>query len=414
MVENRVVITGIGVISPLGFNKETAWKALKEGVSGISTIENTDTSDLKVKIAGEIRNLEADVDLDKKELRKLDRFSLFALAAAKEAYADSDFANAAIDPYRFGVYVGSGIGGIQSLIDNVELLKERGSRRVSPLLVPMLMPNAATANISLAFQAKGPTMSITSACATSNNSIGEAYRAIKYGFIDAAFAGGTEAAINEVAIAGFSNAKALSQNNEQPTQASRPFHKDRDGFVIAEGSTVLILESLASAEKRGAAIYAEVTGYGVASDAYHIVATDPEGKGAAKAMEFALEDAGITAEDIDVISAHATSTPVGDASEEKAIRQVFTDTDLLVTANKSMTGHMLGAAGAFEAFALAKMLQEDVVTPTINLDEAHIESGLHIPFTAEKRDLTYGLSNSFGFGGHNAVLILKKYKADKE
>ncbi|STY45275.1 3-oxoacyl-[acyl-carrier-protein] synthase 2 [Listeria grayi] len=218
----------------------------------------------------------------------------------------------------------------------------------------MLMPNAATANISLAFQAKGPTMSITSACATSNNSIGEAYRAIKYGFIDAAFAGGTEAAINEVAIAGFSNAKALSQNNEQPTQASRPFHKDRDGFVIAEGSTVLILESLASAEKRGAAIYAEVTGYGVASDAYHIVATDPEGKGAAKAMEFALEDAGITAEDIDVISAHATSTPVGDASEEKAIRQVFTDSDPLVTANKSMTGHMLGAAGAFEAFALAK------------------------------------------------------------
>lgn len=409
MVENRVVITGIGVISPLGYNQKDAWNALKKGVSGVSTIQNFDTSDLKVKIAGEISDFEADVDLEKKELRKLDRFSLFALAAAKEAYEDADFSKAEIDPYRFGVYVGSGIGGIDSLIHNIEMQKERGSRRVSPLLVPMLMPNAATANISLAFQAKGPTFSVTSACATSNNSIGEAYRGIKYGFMDAALAGGAEAAINQVSIAGFSNSKALSQNNEHPTKASRPFHKDRDGFVMAEGSVVLMIESLASAEKRGASIYAEITGYGVASDAYHIVATDPEGKGAAKAMEFALEDAGITATEVDVISAHATSTPVGDASEENAIRQIFPNSNLLVTANKSMTGHMLGAAGAFEAFALAKMLQEDVVTPTINLDEEHLESGLNIPFTAEKCSLTYGLSNSFGFGGHNAVLILKKY-----
>ena len=409
----RVVITGMGVVSPIGNTIRTFWNNLIKGESGISSIDTFDITDHKAKIAGIVRDFDADEILGKKEARRLDRFSQFALAAAEQAWADSKLDLNHIDPERLGVYVGSGIGGLETLIENIDALRQKGPRRVSPTLVPGMISNAAAAQISIKWNAMGPSMSPVSACAIGNTAIGEAFRLIRSGEVDAVFAGGTEAAITDLSVASFGNATALSTRNDDPTQASRPFDEDRDGFVMSEGAGILILESLSHALRRGANIHAEVIGYGASSDAHHMVATHPEGKGAYLAMKAALKNADISLEDIDVISAHATSTKVGDISETKAIKELFGKQayQIPITANKSMVGHMLGAAGGVEAIALAMSLKEGIVPPTINLENPDPLCDLdYVPAIARQVKMNTGLSNSFGFGGHNAAIVLKKYE----
>ena len=409
----RVVITGMGVVSPIGNDIRTFWNNLIKGESGISSIDIFDTADYKAKIAGVVRDFDAAEILGKKEARRLDRFSQFALAAAEQAWSDSKLDLNDINPERLGVYVGSGIGGIETLIENIDALRQKGPRRVSPTLVPAMITNAAAAQISIKWNAMGPSMSPVSACAIGNTAIGEAFRLIRSGEVDAVFAGGTEAAITDLSVASFGNATALSTRNDAPTQASRPFDEDRDGFVMSEGAGILILESLSHALRRGANIHAEVIGYGASSDAHHMVATHPEGKGAYLAMKAALRNANISLEEIDVISAHATSTKVGDISETKAIKELFGKQayQIPITANKSMVGHMLGAAGGVEAIALAMSLKESIVPPTINLETPDPLCDLdYVPAIARQVKINTGLSNSFGFGGHNAVIILKKYE----
>ncbi|MGE1100950.1 beta-ketoacyl-ACP synthase II [Peribacillus simplex] len=409
----RVVITGMGVVSPIGNNVEKFWRNLTEGKSGISSIDTFDVSNHKAKIAGIIRDFNADDILGKNEARRLDRFTQFALAAAEQAWTDSNLDIDDINLERLGVYVGSGIGGIETLIDNVDTLREKGPRRVSPTLVPAMISNAAAAQISIKWNAMGPTMSPVSACAIGNTAIGEAFRLIRFGEADAVFAGGAEAAITDLSLASFGNATALSTRNDNPTKASRPFDVNRDGFVMSEGAGILILESLSHALRRDAKIYAEVIGYGASSDAYHMVATHPEGKGAYLAMKMALKNAKISPEEIDVISAHATSTEVGDRSETLAIKKLFESKayQIPITANKSMLGHMLGAAGGVEAIALAKSLEEGIIPPTINLEKPDSLCDLdYVPAIARKVEISTGLSNSFGFGGHNAAIVLKKFE----
>jgi len=409
----RVVITGMGVVSPIGNDIGTFWNNLIKGESGISSIDIFDTADHKAKIAGVVRDFDADEILGKKEARRLDRFSQFALAAAEQAWSDSKLDLNDINPERLGVYVGSGIGGIETLIENIDALRQKGPRRVSPTLVPAMITNAAAAQISIKWNAMGPSMSPVSACAIGNTAIGEAFRLIRSGEVDAVFAGGTEAAITDLSVASFGNATALSTRNDDPTQASRPFDEGRDGFVMSEGAGILILESLSHALRRGANIHAEVIGYGASSDAHHMVATHPEGKGAYLAMKAALKNADISLEDIDVISAHATSTKVGDISETKAIKELFGKQayQIPITANKSMVGHMLGAAGGVEAIALAMSLKEGIVPPTINLENPDPLCDLdYVPAIARQVKMNTGLSNSFGFGGHNAAIVLKKYE----
>ncbi|MEW5553132.1 beta-ketoacyl-ACP synthase II [Peribacillus frigoritolerans] len=409
----RVVITGMGVVSPIGNNVEKFWRNLTEGKSGISSIDTFDVSNHKAKIAGIIRDFNADDTLGKNEARRLDRFSQFALAAAEQAWSDSKLDIDDINLERLGVYVGSGIGGIETLIENVDTLRKKGPRRVSPTLVPAMISNAAAAQISIKWNAMGPTMSPVSACAIGNTAIGEAFRLIRYGEADAVFAGGAEAAITDLSLASFGNATALSTRNDNPAKASRPFDINRDGFVMSEGAGILILESLSHALRRDAKIYAEVIGYGASSDAYHMVATHPEGKGAYLAMKMALKNANISPKEIDVISAHATSTEVGDRSETLAIKKLFESKayQIPITANKSMLGHMLGAAGGVEAIALAKSLKEGIIPPTINLEKPDSLCDLdYVPGVARKVEISTGLSNSFGFGGHNAAIVLKKYE----
>ncbi|MGG3196486.1 beta-ketoacyl-ACP synthase II [Priestia aryabhattai] len=409
----RVVITGMGVVSPIGNDIRTFWNNLIKGESGISSIDIFDTADHKAKIAGVVRDFDADEILGKKEARRLDRFSQFALAAAEQAWSDSKLDLNDINPERLGVYVGSGIGGIETLIENIDALRQKGPRRVSPTLVPAMITNAAAAQISIKWNAMGPSMSPVSACAIGNTAIGEAFRLIRSGEVDAVFAGGTEAAITDLSVASFGNATALSTRNDDPTQASRPFDEGRDGFVMSEGAGILILESLSHALRRGANIHAEVIGYGASSDAHHMVATHPEGKGAYLAMKAALRNANISLEEIDVISAHATSTKVGDISETNAIKALFGKQayQIPITANKSMVGHMLGAAGGIEAIALAMSLKESIVPPTINLETPDPLCDLdYVPAIARQVKINTGISNSFGFGGHNAAIILKKYE----
>ncbi|MCL1696219.1 beta-ketoacyl-ACP synthase II [Lysinibacillus sp. BPa_S21] len=409
----RVVITGMGVVSPIGNNIKTFWNNLINGKSGISLIDTFDITNHKSKIAGIIRDFDADEILGKIEARRLDRFSQFALAAADQAWKDSKLDLDSIDSERLGVYVGSGIGGIETLIENIDTLRQKGPRRVSPALVPAMISNAAAAQISIKWNAMGPSMSPVSACAIGNTAIGEAFRLIRSGEVDVVFAGGTEAAVTDLSIASFGNATALSTRNNDPTKASRPFDKNRDGFVMSEGAGILILESLSHALCREAKIYAEVIGYGASSDAHHMVATHPEGKGAQLAMRLALKNANIAPEEVDVISAHATSTQVGDISETLAIKQLFGKQayEIPVTANKSMFGHMLGAAGGVEAIALAMSIKEGIVPPTINLENPDPLCDLdYVPSVARKVKINTGLSNSFGFGGHNATIVLKKYE----
>lgn len=409
----RVVITGMGIISPIGNSVSSFWSQLKKGNSGITTIDTFDVSDLKTKIAGVVRDFDGDALWGKKEARKMDRFCQFAVAAAEQALEDSKLNLQQVNLERFGVYVGSGIGGISTFIDNVNILNERGTRRVSPSLVPMIISNAAAAQISIRLGALGPSMSPVTACSIGNTSIGEAFKAIRSDEADIIFAGGVEAAITRLSLASFGNATALSMNNENPSSASCPFDEKRDGFVMSEGAGILVLESLEHATKRGAFIYGEVIGYGASSDAYHMVASHPEGKGAFQAMKSALNIAGIKPDQVNVISAHATSTKVGDLSETLAIKQLFQEQayQIPITANKSMIGHMLGASGAVEAIALVKMLEEGFIPPTINLTQPDPDCDLdYVPITGRETDLTIGLSNSFGFGGHNSAIVLKKYE----
>lgn len=409
----RVAITGLGVISPLGNQVELFWNRLIHGESGISHIDTFDTSRHKTKIAGLVRDFDAEALFGRKEARRMDRFCQFALAAADQAIADAGLDLEQIDRERMGVYVGSGTGGIDTLLEQSRLLQERGPERISPVLVPMMISNMAAAMISIKYGAAGPTLSPVTACSIGNTSIGEAYRLIASGGADLVIAGGTEAAITDISVASFGNATALSTRNGEPARASRPFDEDRDGFVMAEGAGILILESFSHAKQRKARIYAEVIGYGATSDAYHIVATHPEGVGAYRAMKLALKEADIAPQDVDVISAHATSTEVGDWSETKAIKKLFGEHAgrIPVTANKSMTGHMLGAASAVEAVALVKSLEQGIIPPTINLDHPDPVCDLdYVPHVARQAKLRIGISNSFGFGGHNAVIVLKTYE----
>ncbi|PGM56092.1 beta-ketoacyl-ACP synthase II [Bacillus sp. AFS053548] len=407
----RIVITGMGVISPLGNDVDTVWNNLINGKSGITPIDTIDVSNIKTKVAGIVRDFDAEERWGRKEARKLDRFCQFGLAAAEQALESSQLQLEKIDLERLGVYVGSGIGGINTFIENVNLLNERGPARVSPSLVPMMISNAAAAQISIRLGALGPSLSPVTACSIGNSAIGEAFNTIRNGEADVIFAGGTEAAITQLSLASFGNAKALSINTE-PTTSSRPFDAKRDGFVMSEGAGILVLESLEHAVKRNAPILCEIIGYGASSDAYHMVATHPEGRGAFLAMRNALNRAEIALQDVDVISAHATSTPLGDQSETLAIKKLFGEHayKIPVTANKSMLGHMLGAAGGVEAIALVKSLQEGIIPPTINLTQPDPDCDLdYVSEGARKKELNIGISNSFGFGGHNSAIILKKY-----
>lgn len=413
MIMERVVITGMGVISPLGNTVESFWSGLVQGASGISRIDTFDVSRQKSKIAGLVRDFDADALLGRKEARRMDRFCQFALAAAKQALEDSRISLEEVDRERLGIYVGSGVGGIQTLLEQDAMLRDRGPERVSPFLVPMMISNMAAALISITFGAMGPTLSPVTACSIGNTSIGEAFRLIRAGGADIIFAGGSEAAVTEISLASFGNATALSTRNDDPTKASRPFDADRDGFVMAEGAGILVLESLTHALRRNARIYAEVIGYGASSDAYHMVATHPEGIGAYQAMKMAISETGIHPSEVDVISAHATSTEIGDRSETMAIKRLFGDDAyrIPITANKSMTGHLLGAASAVEAIALVKSLQQNIIPPTINLETNDPACDLdYVPNEAREAELNIGLSNSFGFGGHNAVIALKAYR----
>jgi 3-oxoacyl-[acyl-carrier-protein] synthase II len=408
----RIVITGMGVMSPLGLDVDTVWNNLINGNSGITTIDTFDVSNLKTKIAGVIHGFDAEERWGRKEARKLDRFVQLALAATEQALENSQLNLDKTDRERIGVYVGSGIGGIQTFIENVNLLNERGPGRVSPSLVPMIISNAAAAHISIRLGALGPSLSPVTACSIGNTSIGEAFNTIRNGDADIIFAGGAEAAITQLSLASFGNSKALSTNSD-PSIASRPFDAQRDGFVMSEGAGILVLEDLEHAVKRNAPILCEVIGYGASSDAYHIVATHPEGKGAYNAMRNALKKANISTEQVDVISAHATSTPLGDLSETLAIKKLFGELayQIPVTANKAMLGHMLGAAGGVEAIALVKTIMEGIIPPTINLTQPDPECNLdYVSDGARKKEINIGLSNSFGFGGHNSAIILKKYK----
>lgn len=408
----RVVITGMGVITPIGNRVDTFWSNLTQGQSGISKIEHFDTSDYKTHFAGVVKEFDAEAEVGRREVRRMDRYTQFAVAAAKQAIDDAGLVIDASNEERVGVYIGSGIGGIQTILDNYKTLLSRGPSRVSPTVVPMMIANMAAAQVSIMYGAKGPSLAPVTACATGNNAIGEAFKLIQRGGADAVIAGGAEATVTDLALAGFGNATALSTRNDAPERASRPFDAQRDGFVSAEGAGVLVLESLEHAERRGARIHAEIVGYGSTSDAYHIVATDPEGAGAYRAMRDALVDAGIDASEINTINAHATSTVAGDLSETLAIKRLLGRGayDVPISANKSMIGHMLGAAGGVEAVALIKTLQEGLIPPTINLENPDPQCDLdYVPLVARRAELQYGLSSSFGFGGHNAVLILKRF-----
>ncbi|WP_139997611.1 beta-ketoacyl-ACP synthase II [Paenibacillus paridis] len=410
----RVVITGMGVVSPLGNSVERFWDNLVHGASGISQIDSFDTSRHKTKIAGLVKEFDAEALFGRKEARRMDRFTQFALAAAEQALNDASLSIEETDRERVGVYVGSGIGGIQTLLSQAEVLHERGPDRVSPTLVPMMIANMAAAMISIRYGTQGPSLAPVTACSIGNTAIGEAWRLLRSGSADVVIAGGTEAAITDISVASFGNATSVSTRNDEPAKASRPFDAARDGFVMAEGAGILILETLSHALARGARIHAEVIGYGASSDAYHMVATHPEGIGAYQAMKHALREANLQPGQIDVISAHATSTEIGDRSETAAIKKLFGEQAyrIPVTANKSMTGHMLGAAGGVEAIALVKSLQEGIIPPTINQEEKDDYCDLdYVPNAAREAALEIGMSNSFGFGGHNAVIILQKYNA---
>ncbi|EOT29252.1 beta-ketoacyl-ACP synthase II [Enterococcus saccharolyticus] len=407
----RVVITGYGTISSSGKNSEELWENMTQGKSGIQALTDSNFDDSPTKLGGVIKEYDIDAYLDKKESKKTDRFTHFAAISSLQALEQAQFKEADFDLNRCGVFIGTGIGGINSLIENQHILDAKGSRRVSPLVVPKMIANMAAGFVSIKTGFKGATMCPISACATGNQAIGEAFLNIKYGLSDAILAGGTEASITPLAYAGFSNMKAMSTNNEQPEQASRPFDKKRDGFVMSEGAGVLFLEEFEHAMKRGATILGEIVGYGMTSDAYHMTA--PSSEGAIRAMRLALEMAQLAPNEVNYLNAHATSTGVGDIGETKAIKAVFGEyaKELPISATKSMTGHLLGAAGGIESIICLKALENNILPPTINLDEPDEECDLfYIPNEKIAKNTSIVMSNGFGFGGHNATLVMRKVK----
>ncbi len=410
--ERRVVVTGLGVVAPVGIGKEKFWAGLTGGHSGIDQITNFDTTDYPVTIAAEVQDFDLSGEVEPKELRHLDRFVQFAIAAAGEAISDANL-DIAANPERVGVIVGSGIGGLRTLEDQHKILLERGPRRTSPFLIPMMIPNMASGQISIYFGAKGPNFCPVSACTTSNHAIGEAFELIKRGVADICVAGGAEAPITPLGIAGFAAMKALSTRNDDPAGASRPFDAGRDGFVVGEGAGILILEDLESALARKTDIYAEILGYGATGDAYHITAPEPTGAGATRSMSLAVEGSGLEKEEIDYINAHGTSTVANDKLETFAMKKVFGEhvNELLISSTKSMTGHLLGAAGAIELIASVLAMRDGIVPPTINQENPDPECDLeYVPNKAVKKEIDVILSNSFGFGGHNASVVARKWK----
>ncbi len=413
-LENRrVVITGLGIISPIGTGVEQFFSALKEGKCGIDTVTRFDTEGYDAKIAGEVKDFDPLEYIDKKEAKRMDRYTQLAVAASKMAVLSSELNLEEIDSNRLGVCIGSGIGGMETLETQHKILMEKGPGRVSPFFVPMMISNIAAGNISIAFKAKGPNITVVTACASGTNAIGEAFKIIQRGDAELMISGGTEASITPLAFAGFCAMKALSTRNDDPKSASRPFDKDRDGFVMGEGAGMLILEELEHALKRGAHIYAEMAGYGTAGDAYHITAPDPEGDGAFRAMQAAVRDAGIKPEEIDYINAHGTSTEMNDKLETMAIKRLMGENakDVAISSTKSMMGHLLGAAGAVEAAACIMAINESIIPPTINYTTPDENCDLnYVPNKFIKKKVSYAMSNSLGFGGHNATIILKKYQ----
>ncbi|AEI13814.1 3-oxoacyl-(acyl-carrier-protein) synthase 2 [Flexistipes sinusarabici DSM 4947] len=411
-MQRRVVITGAGLVTPVGIGIEENWKNITSGKSGIGEITHFDTSDFPVKIAGEVKNFNPEDFVDKKDCRKFDRFIVLSLAAAELAVQTSGLDVNRIDSERAGTIIGSGIGGFKTIEDTHEIFRTKGPKRISPFFIPSAIINMASGMTSIKYGLKGPNSSVVTACATGAHAIGDAYQIIKRSDADIMFAGGSESAITPLAVGGFSNMKALSRRNDNPTAASRPFDRERDGFVMGEGSGVIILEELEHALSRGANILAEVVGYGLTSDAYHITAPDESGDGARRCILMALKNAGISPEDIDYINAHGTATPYNDVIETRAIKNAFGEhaKKLLISSTKSMTGHLLGAAGSVEAIYSALALKNGVLPPTANLENPDEKCDLeYIPQKAVNKDIKYALSNSLGFGGTNATLILKKY-----
>lgn len=410
-MKKRVVITGLGAVTPVGNDVETFWKNIKNGVHGIDFIKAFDTENFKVKIAAEVKNFEPAQYIDKKDAKRMDRFCQFAMASAAQAVENAKLDLESINKERFGVIVGSGIGGIGTIEKEQTILLEKGPNRVRPLFIPMIISNMAAGNIAIKFGAKGICTTVVTACATGTNSIGEAYRAIQNDIADIMIAGGTEASITPLSVAGFTSLTALSKSTD-PNRASIPFDKERDGFVMGEGSGILIVESLEHAQKRGATIYAELVGYGSTCDAYHITSPDPEGEGAARAMELAIKEAGIKNEEVSYINAHGTSTPVNDKFETASIKRVFGELakNVPISSTKSMTGHLLGAAGAIEAIICIKALEDGFIPPTAGYKTQDEECDLdYVPKVGRSAELKYAMSNSLGFGGHNAVILLKKW-----
>lgn len=412
-MKKRVVITGLGAITPVGNTAETFWQALLAGQSGIGLITRFDAAEYDAKIAGEVKGFEPTEFIDKKEARRMDRFAQLAIAASKMALTDSGLDLGKEDRSRIGAFVGSGIGGMDTLHEQYKNLFEKGPNRVSPFFIPMMIANMAAGQVSIAFGLQGPSSCVVTACATGTNCIGDAMKVIQRGDADVMVAGGTEAAISPAGMAGFCAMKALSTRNDAPEKASRPFEKDRDGFVMGEGSGIVVLESLEHALARGARIYAELAGYGSNADAYHVTAPAPEGAQAARCMELAVKDAGLALSDIDYINAHGTSTPLNDKNETLGIKALFGDQakNLAVSSIKSMTGHLLGAAGGIECVATVLTVVNDMMPPTINYDTPDPELDLdYVPHKARAKVVRAALSNSFGFGGHNATLLVKKFE----
>ena len=413
MEKRRVVVTGLGIVSPLGIGLEENWDAVSNGRSGIGPITRFDPKDVNAKIAGEVKNFNPEDYIEKKEIEKMDTFLHYSLAAGKMAVEDSGLVINDENAERVGVLVGSGLGGLETIEKYHTLMLEKGPKKISPFFIPMLIVNLAPGHLSMHFGCKGPNLSIVTACATGNHSIGEAFKIIQRGDADAMIAGGVESTITPLAVGGFCAMKALSTRNDEPERASRPFEKDRTGFVMAEGAGMIILEELESAKKRGASIHGEITGFGCNSDAHHITAPSPGGEGAARCMNLALNDAGLNNEEIDYVNAHGTSTYMNDLYETQGMKSVFKESakKLWVSSTKSMTGHLLGAAGGVEAVFSLLTIKNGVVPPTINYETPDPECDLdYVPNTAREKQVDKVMSNSFGFGGTNATLIFQKFE----
>ena len=410
---NKVVITGLGAVSPIGIGKEKFWESLIQGKSGIGKITYFDTTEYPTKIAAEVKNFDYDDYLTTKEANRMNKSTKYSIVATRLALEDAKLDVSKEDnPYAVGVILGLGVGGLETIEEQHKILLEKGPRRVSPFFVPMMISNIAAGEIAIKIGAKGPNEIITTACASSTHAIGTAFKLLQQGDAQIIISGGTEAAITPMSLAGFCSMKALSTQNDQPEKASKPFDKKRDGFVLGEGAGILILETLSHAKERKAHIYAEILGFGMTSDAYHITAPAPDGEGASRAMEVALEDAHLEPAQVDYINAHGTSTPLNDKLETLSIKQTFGRHayNLKVSSNKSMLGHLLGASGGIEAIATALTIKEDLIPPTINYHDPDPDCDLdYVPNKAESKLVRYALSNSFGFGGHNGVLVLGKY-----